>query len=203
MEMFMTPLEFNHADAEQLESYSLGRLPEPEVASLEEHLLVCEHCRDHLDETEVYLRAMRGAMHKLDSPRKTRNWLRVPAFRWTLAPIAALALIGVVGTQFKHRTGDSPARVQLYAMRGDAAPQSAVAYRPLDLSVDARGLPVGTPYRMQLVDLAGKILWEGTAAAEGANLRSVAQTRLPAGSYFVRVYGSGPESLREYGLSVR
>jgi hypothetical protein len=35
-----------HMDADQIESYSMGTLPEKERDRLEEHLLVCEVCRN-------------------------------------------------------------------------------------------------------------------------------------------------------------
>ena len=37
-----------HADAEDLESYSMGASSVEETARIEEHLLICEDCRDRL-----------------------------------------------------------------------------------------------------------------------------------------------------------
>lgn len=44
----------------------LGRLPEPEQAVIEEHLLVCEICRNRLDEAEAFAKAMRQAISDSD-----------------------------------------------------------------------------------------------------------------------------------------
>jgi anti-sigma factor ChrR (cupin superfamily) len=52
----------SHQTAEQLERYALGRLAEPEQAVIEEHLLICEACRQRLDEVEAYAKAMRRAI---------------------------------------------------------------------------------------------------------------------------------------------
>jgi anti-sigma factor RsiW len=53
-----------HASENALEEYALGRLPEPELASLEEHLLLCDKCRERLrtvDELIEMLRVATGA----------------------------------------------------------------------------------------------------------------------------------------------
>ena len=42
-----------HGTEEQLERYVLGQLPESEIVPLEEHLLLCEVCREKLDEAGV------------------------------------------------------------------------------------------------------------------------------------------------------
>src|ERR1039458_3141330 len=50
-----------HLQAEELELYCLGGLTEVRCARLEEHLLLCEICRDRLTETESYVAVMRQA----------------------------------------------------------------------------------------------------------------------------------------------
>src|ERR1039457_554822 len=44
----------NHCSAEDLESYSLGKLTPSRTADLEKHLLVCHTCRVSLDGMEPY-----------------------------------------------------------------------------------------------------------------------------------------------------
>jgi hypothetical protein len=56
----------SHQADDQLELYALGRLTEPEQAALEEHLLICEACRQRLEEAEAFAKAMRRAI--ADSP---------------------------------------------------------------------------------------------------------------------------------------
>jgi hypothetical protein len=50
----MRDLFQNHATQVALESYSLQELPESRAAQVEEHLLVCEACRQMLSETDTF-----------------------------------------------------------------------------------------------------------------------------------------------------
>src|SRR5947207_3251573 len=77
-----------HQSEEQLELYSFGRLSEPDVAAVEEHLLVCASCRARLDEGEVFALALRQAIasEPVTAARKERfAWLRRPAMPWLWA----------------------------------------------------------------------------------------------------------------------
>ncbi len=51
----------HHMDAEEIERYSLGDLPEREAAPFDEHLLICGLCRTKVEASDAYLAAMRGA----------------------------------------------------------------------------------------------------------------------------------------------
>jgi hypothetical protein len=44
----------HHQSGEDLESYSLGRLPPSRSAAFEQHLLICERCRAKLTAIEPY-----------------------------------------------------------------------------------------------------------------------------------------------------
>jgi hypothetical protein len=50
----------DHIDAERLELYALRKLRRG-IKELEEHLLLCAACRNSLDRTETFIRAMRQA----------------------------------------------------------------------------------------------------------------------------------------------
>jgi anti-sigma factor RsiW len=52
----------SHIQDDDLELYALDRLPEPDAAPVEEHLLVCGACRERLTEWDEYVAAMRAAM---------------------------------------------------------------------------------------------------------------------------------------------
>lgn len=54
-----------HLQEEQLEAYTMGTIPADEAAELEEHLLTCQACRDHLRETDEYVQAMQRAAGRL------------------------------------------------------------------------------------------------------------------------------------------
>jgi hypothetical protein len=50
-----------HLPNDLLDRYSVDGLTEPEIARTEEHLLVCQLCRDRLDEFETFRVAIRTA----------------------------------------------------------------------------------------------------------------------------------------------
>jgi len=51
----------NHIQDEPLERYSLGMSLEGETCTVEEHLLICQTCRDRLESLDSYHGAMRAA----------------------------------------------------------------------------------------------------------------------------------------------
>ena len=59
-----------HVGDDDLDQYALRTLPESACAALEEHLLICQSCRDRLQTTDEYVAAMRSAavtVRKLDA----------------------------------------------------------------------------------------------------------------------------------------
>jgi len=52
--------------------YAPHRLRGGELAGVEEHLLVCPWCQGRLEETEAFVRAMQGALRKLEGPWDAR-----------------------------------------------------------------------------------------------------------------------------------
>src|SRR5579862_5436719 len=87
----------DHADEDQLERYSLGALHETDLARIEEHLLICEACREGLEEADVYTAAMRGAAQSLrmDVPSQGRQPARPWFPLWGDAVAVGLALLVV------------------------------------------------------------------------------------------------------------
>ena len=55
-----------HISDHHVDLYALRRLPASQAADLEEHLLLCEACRDRLNETERFIAALRRAANELD-----------------------------------------------------------------------------------------------------------------------------------------
>ena len=51
-----------HIDEDTLELYALDRLLEADTASVEDHLLVCPHCQDHLAEIDRLLADLNSAL---------------------------------------------------------------------------------------------------------------------------------------------
>jgi anti-sigma factor RsiW len=57
----------DHISDETLERHAAGhKLPEAELAALEEHLLTCTACQDRLRHWEEYVAAMRQALKELN-----------------------------------------------------------------------------------------------------------------------------------------
>ena len=50
-----------HIDEEMLELYAMNRTVEPQLAQVEEHLLVCTFCQDALDSVEREISRIRDA----------------------------------------------------------------------------------------------------------------------------------------------
>ena len=50
-----------HIGEDDLERYAMRTLPESACATLEEHLLICQSCRDRLQTTDEYVAAMTAA----------------------------------------------------------------------------------------------------------------------------------------------
>jgi anti-sigma factor RsiW len=50
-----------HMNPDEIEKYSMGTFSATEAAPFEEHLLVCEVCRAHVEASDAYVAAMRAA----------------------------------------------------------------------------------------------------------------------------------------------
>ncbi len=203
----------SHITEEWLELYALGRLPEEKAEVLEEHILICEGCRERLDGADAYVRAMRSGAARLrreEAPRKMASrshgmadWFRMPAAAWGTAA-AALCVVVIVSVTQTHRNnpGAGVVAATLIAERGAAVP--VPANHPLDLTLDARGLQLGSQSKLELVDANGKVIEEQTVAERNAVFHTRTREGLAPGSYYVRVYAAGgTEPAREYALSVR
>ena len=201
--------ENGHASDEFLEQYALGLLTGPLLAQVEEHLLLCSRCQEHLTETDRYVAAMRGAARRLDQDDESRkrSWTAISGaltFRrlgWGMA-LAALALAGLalrLGLNPAHSS--QPFAVALQTSRG-SEPQHAPARRPLDLSLDITALPLFTAYQVETVDAMGRVEAQSSVGASGGRVRTSIAKGLPSGNYFIRLYSPSRELLREYGMRI-
>ncbi|MCE5311274.1 MAG: zf-HC2 domain-containing protein [Acidobacteriales bacterium] len=93
-----------HASDDALERYLLGESDEPEVAAVEEHLLVCRTCQTRLEETEAYITAIRSAAKKLRAEPPTvgeelrsrfSRLMAMPTPVWATVAAAALVICAV------------------------------------------------------------------------------------------------------------
>ena len=61
----MTVLDHGHLTEDAIESYSLGRLPDPESEIFEEHVLLCASCQDRLQQMDEFIAAFKVASAKM------------------------------------------------------------------------------------------------------------------------------------------
>jgi len=200
-----------HASEEVLERYALDILPEAELASFEEHLLVCSLCQDRLAETETFIRAMRAAARKVEAAPESAGvgWLRqlnLPGRAWIPAVAALAVVLGVAGWWNLWRQPSGPAvAVALHSFRGAGGLVGATAPsgRPLLVRMDLAGVPESGTYEMELVDSQGRGVRRSTLSRSGDGVEA-ALSSLKRGQYWVRLYrpGSPRELVREFGLKV-
>jgi hypothetical protein len=197
-----------HPDEEMLELYALGRLDEPELGEVEEHILVCAGCQERLDEATQFAGLMREATANVAvaAPVEAawKKWLRLD---WLPVPMPALAgamaiLIAVLVWQPWRAAGPAELRaVELATMRGEATGAVAVSGFALDLKLDVAGLETAGA-TAQIVEASGGLVAEGTITVDGGRATMRYLPGLKAGQYWVRLKKSG-ETLREYSLTVR
>lgn len=212
------PTEYHtHPSDHALEQYALGRLPEDELASLEEHLLVCPGCQDRLAETDAFIRAARQAAHNFMMLPPSRwqlirarleRWMENPTPLWAAAAAAVLALAFLIPRFLWAPAGrQAPAlTVVLQSVRGPEplGATRAPAARPLRLRWDMSGLNNAACCRLELADAAGRPV----ARHQIHGATEPLEWRVPPlapGRYWLRLYALAPgaELLREFGLQVQ
>jgi anti-sigma factor RsiW len=204
---------YPHIDAEELEGYSMGysisRIPEEEASRLEEHLLICPACRQRVAENDSYTSAMRQAAAQLllSPARPERRPWSFPRLIPTTAALACIVLAAgaALGVALRNSNSAAPAfAVNLAATRGAGIEAKAPAGRTLALRPDLTGLAAGPFFRLEMVDRLGNRVWQGSAGAQGLSAgASFSVPRQRPGIYFVRIYNSSGELLREYGLEIQ
>jgi hypothetical protein len=123
-----------HATEEILEEYSFGRIGEPQLGWLEEHLLVCPECQSTLDDIEEYKFFMKAGLAAFERERQAvagSQRLRRPLwfpFAWPRTPLtgnllAAACLLALAGSAVAWRmhspVATAPlATIKLVALRG-------------------------------------------------------------------------------------
>ena len=198
-----------HTIDELLELYSSGRLAEPQLTHVEEHVLLCEHCQHRLSFEDDFREAMRAAAVNFDQQSRAAN--RFPRVAkpfvkpvWAYALAACLIAFVAVRWVSQYRPSTSPAAAMLGTTRGAVNSASAVPARePIVLTLDLTDLPPLPAYKLEVVDETGRTVFQSTAVPENNRLRFDLSRGLPEGAYFVRVDSFANELLREYALAVR
>jgi hypothetical protein len=189
----------NHPDELQLEGYSLGTISKPEAVSLEEHLLICEACRERLSETEDYARSMQRASARSRTEPRGMRWISgFPRLIPALA--AALLVLGIgVAWRMNQKIALAPVAVTLEATRGGGQVAQVPAGKPLLLKPGLDGLPALPEYHLEIVDRTGKRVWQTNFVPAAG----VAAPEQAPGIYFVRLYSLPGALLREYVMEIK
>lgn len=212
-----------HPGEDALEEYAFHRLGESQVASLEEHLLVCELCQAELQQIDEFVLAMQQGAAELDMVAVTgagwqarlfaslRECLPLTPGRAALAGVMVV-LCAAAFIDWPRANGGPPVAVKLTALRGNAqeagsaggggqsAAGTAPAGRPLALSIEVPDLAPQTPCRVEIVNATGRTAWSGSGAISEGRVAITALIHLGPGVYWVRVYTGGPDPVREFGL---
>jgi hypothetical protein len=198
-----------HASEELLESYALGSLEEPVLGELEEHLLVCSRCQDHLKEIDTYHAAMKSAAARLEGEDESRKrlWTRVSGaltarrLGWIMA-LVTVALAGLALRLWLNPAApSSPVALVLETSRSSEV-LHAPTRRVLELSLDIKGLPAYPLYLVETVDAFGHMQAQSRAAVSEGRVKTSLAKGLRPGNYFIRLYTPSRELLREYGLVI-
>jgi predicted metal-binding protein len=213
-----------HLSEDELEEYAFGRFGEEEKGRVEEHLMLCEACREVLEDVESFIQGMKTAIledreeRAAQRKRGIRGWLwrgwhgrgwfsrgwfsQDPARRsnwiWGTA-LAALCLIAMI---LWPSPPLAPAPITLASFRGGETAATGPSGRPLDLAIDAAGIEgemIEGDMRVEVVSVAGVPEWQGLPESHDGKLVAHVPKLLGSGSYWVRLYGK-QELLREFGL---
>ena len=201
-------MDSSHLSEEKIEYYSMGKLAESELASVEEHLLLCDSCQENVQKMDNFVRAVREAakLAKDDQPTawdRFRGYLTFhPGSVW--AGVSAVAA-AVVIFAFLPLVSSTPQHLALSTVRGsESTAPHAKANTPIDLQLDITELPASPVYTIELVDSRGAIIGNYTNEPKASKLNVAIGEKLPSGQYWIRLYGDSLKTdlLREYGLKV-
>ncbi len=176
---------------------------------------MCAECRERLDETDSYVRAMRRAAARLLEQNKQaaphrRETLAMavawPRLAWGLAAILALAAVFWLPAM-RNLSGPAagpPLAVTLYAFRSDTPVQAVPAGRALVLEADLAGAGLPPRLEAQIVTAAGREAGRQAVEVRQAHVAVPVPEGLSRGSYWVRLLdaGRGGEIVREFALRV-
>ncbi len=187
-------LERSHLTEDALEVYLLGRLSsEEDIAVVEEHILVCEHCLTRLEKMDGFVHAaVAGATAVRLNPEPNQSFKYLP-----IALAASAAAIFVLPGLVKQPA--EPANIDLVAIRNETKIR-APAGRTLNLKPDLTGL-AETGYDWELSGVDGQLKQRGKLDLATGRLSI---SGLSEDQYWLRLKATGQQDiLREFSLSVQ
>jgi hypothetical protein len=200
-----------HPAEDLLEEYSFGRIREPGLTSLEEHLLICAQCQSQLLAIDEYTAALKSGIAAFERDRQRGlaassrfAFPRLPG-RMLLAAAALLMFAGAIGWRLYGPAKDvtEPMTVRLIALRGSGGDGSAhaSARRRLELVIDGMDLPSALSCRLEIVSSSGREVWSGLTRVAGQDISADVDAHFQSGVYWVRLY-SGEQLRREFALHI-
>jgi hypothetical protein len=203
----------DHLSPDQIESYALNRCTPEELDLAEDHLLLCESCRQAVEQEDMtiaYLKLELAEMAEKAAAEKTwknllhRKWTSfLGAVQWqqTLVPAAGLAAAAIL--YFNSPPSADYQHLQLVAQRGVEQQQRNVPEKPLRLELDLSLLPSQSNLWVEIVaDGSNAVLFRRVLQWS----KPVVQIPqgLPPGDYWVRAYPTSATDtpLREYALHI-
>ncbi|BDC49235.1 hypothetical protein F183_A15510 [Bryobacterales bacterium F-183] len=210
---FLWDQEHTHPPEEILERYAMGRTSDEESERVEDHVIFCRSCQQALDHSAQWVDLMKAAAGppmtvaaaspSAPAPYSVRKgfslrdffqlWTRIPAPAYAGA-FAAIAMVYLAAPpQTKTATSQS---VSLSAMRGNDLRVEVEAGVPSQLTFDEGEDLNGS--RASVVTVEGAEVWSGAVVQQ-----QVRTPALQAGPYWVRLYTSKGEQVKEYGIVAR
>jgi hypothetical protein len=183
-----------HPTDDLLELYVLHRLQQPEVETVEEHLMICHPCRERSEDVAIFALAIKDALRTSPVEVEARwlGWLR-PNFALAGAFAALVVTAGIYWTNTTTRLAPV-ATLQLTAMRGTEV-ASAVPAREFDFKL----ADSGSASQVKIVSADGrKVFWTGPNAPT-----VVVHKSLATGDYLLRAYLPTGVLLHEYAFRIQ
>lgn len=198
-----------HATEDLLEEYTFGRIHEPDLGRLEEHLLICAQCQSALLAVDEYTAMIKDGLAALErksaaSPAQPRPRFVMPAIWLAAAFVFVLAGASITWRAHPGAAHPADATVRLTALRGGDSDGTAQAPsgHPLVLVIDRTALPLAFSYRLEVVNSFGREVWIGGAQIGNETLSARIGGPLRSGAYWVRLYSESGQLLREFGLRI-
>jgi hypothetical protein len=200
-----------HLTEDLLEEYSFGRICEPALTPLEEHLLICAECQGQLLAIDEYRAVMKSGIAAFERERQGAFaasprfvFFKLPG-RMLLATAALLIFAGVIAWRVYRPVAEvsETTTVRLIALRGIGGDGSAHVRsgRRLELVIDRMALPSSLSYRLEIVSSSGRQVWSGITRVAGRDISTNVDAHFQSGVYWVRLY-SGEQVRREFALHI-
>ncbi len=196
----------SHIEAEIMDQYAMGTLPEISLSEIEEHLLICPVCQTRLQEADEFIALFRVAATEPDA-RPVAWWktaFSFPTTAWAgaAAAVAVVVLMLVFGP-VRHSTLP-PAVVVMQALRGAESGSLVPAGRAATLVFNLPPSASPGQYQIQIVNTTGNGVLNAVAEARNGRLNATIG-KLDRGAYWVRLYQMRPEweLVEEYALRAR